>query len=487
MDYVFSNQMPSIAGNAGRRPGIIAAHPAGQPTPNVTRSDTNRPRVKSATYHGKRSAGPQYVSNANDSRMSSPQFPYQNNLPSAARNISGGNRGPPIQVPPGLQGGIPQFPVYSLEPLPEMSQEFRVIPPSSAPLQIGYPQRSPSFGQAANTHSSAENQYQGYHFRNVELPNFGNRKGRTSSFTGANQTPPQQPALYAGNNQHYSRPQGKSRQNPRKGFSDDARNLLQQETMGQRESSGEYNRSRRSSSGSTYDPQGPGQTGWQQGHHRQHGSYRGGVRRPSFNQHIPTDRDGVPIEGGFSHMGYFGGGGGSGDFGHLVHQTIKEDYSDGGHQASFNQDAVKTASDASAANSSPHETQHTAAGDLPIYSLGQQSPHMYPPEYPTPRHDPVITRQQALQPTVTPMGFVPHHEPFRGSVNLPGVCNSAYTRTNVPPLDPLKVCVSGEGLTSVQVERLFAPHGTIVKLAGPYRSTQTSANIPRKKPHFFVT
>lgn len=490
MDHRFNNQIPSMTGNTGSRPGIVAASTVGQPAPNPTRSDNYRPRGKSVTYYGKRSAGPQYASNVNDSRISSPQFPYQNNLANAARNISDGNCGPLVQVPSGLQGVMPQFPAYSLEPLPEMSQEPPILQSSSTPLQAGYPQRSPSFGQAANTHSSAENQYQGYHFRNVELPNFGIRsqaKGRRSSFTGSNQASPQQPASYAGNCQSYARPQGQFRQNPRKGFSDDARNLPRQETTGQREFSGESDRSRRSSSGSTYDSQGPGQTGWQRGHQRQHGSCRGGLRRPSSNQHLETERDGVPIEGGFSHMGYFGGGGGSGDFGHLVHQTIKEDLSDGSHRVLSNQEAAKTGSDASVVNHLQHEVKYIPAGDLPIHDPDPQPTRVYSYQQNAPHRDPATSRRQESQPAVTPMGLVPHHEPFRGSANPSGVRNTVYTRTYVPRLDPLKVFVSGEGLTSVQVERLFAPHGTIVRLAGPYPPNQNLANTPRKNNHFYVT
>lgn len=490
--HVYSHQLLPMTSNAGSLSGITAAYTVGQSTPNPMRSDNYRPRGKSGTYNGKRSAGQPFGSGWNNNRMSSPQLaPYPHNAPDVPHVNSTGDHGIPVQVPLGLQGGMTPFPAYGLDYLPEMPVQPQATQTSSAPLQRGYPQRPPSFGQTGNTHTPIENQYEGYHYGNIELQGRGNisqTKGRTSSRTGSNQTHSQQPFTYAGNNKTHGRPQGNSgpRQNPRKSFSDDARNLLAQGTMGPREFSGDNNRSRHSSSGSIYDAQDPSQPGWQRGHHRQYGPYRGGSRRPSFSQQVPTDRNGVPIEGGFSHMGYFGGGGGSGDFSHLAHQTIQEDRSDGGQRASFNEEAVRTEDDANTGNTLPRQSKHTAAGDLPAHAQGEKPNNAYPPEDIALHHDRGTTNVNTPTYSANAMGFVPnlHQQPFRASGDLAGMRTFTHTQRNPHLVDPCKVFVLGDGLTKQEVERIFEPYGTIVGLVGPKGQTHTQ---PMAKPWFWVT
>ncbi|MCJ1249628.1 hypothetical protein MMC30_006854 [Trapelia coarctata] len=491
MGYVYSHQLRSMTSNAGSVAANTTTYTGGQFAPNPVRSDDYRPKGKPATYHGKRSAGLPYGSVANNSRMSSPQFPPRSsNVHGVPRANSADDLGTPVQGPPGIQGGMTPFPVYSLGPLPE--EQPPVIQPSSAPLQGGYPQRPPSFGQTGNTYVSTENQYEGYHYGNVELPGHGNHSqtsGGTSGRVGPNQTHLQQPTMYAGNNQTHGRSQGKSapRQNPRKSFSDDARNLQGQERIGQREFPGDNNRSRRSSSGEVYDAQGSSQPGWQRGHHRQSGSYRGGSRRPSLSQHIPIDRDGVPTEGGFSYMGYFGGGGGSEDFTHLVHQTIQEDRSDGGQRASFIEEAVRTENDANMGNTLPRQFIHTGAAALPTHAQGEKPTELYPYGKTAVHHDRGTAQINAPPYSASPMGFRPnvHQQSFRASGDPAGTRNFNHSQINPPLVDPRKVYVLGDGLTKEEVEQTFEPYGTIVKLIGP--KVQTHTHMPMGKPWFWVT
>ena len=494
LDHIFSHQMETIASNMGSMPGAIAPYTAGPPAPNPMKPDLSGPRGKSATWHAKKPGGPQYTSSPNNSCISSPQFPHPANLPDVTRVVSAENRGPLVQVHQALQAGTAPFPVYSLEPLPSMSQQPPMMLPSLTLPQRGYPQRPPSFGQGKNSNTAAGNHYQGYHFGNVELPRLGNDsqgKVNTSGRTGSDQTLPQQPAMYAGNNQAQSRPQGHaaSRRNPRKSFSDDARILPPQETAGQREISGEFGRSRTSSSASTYDPQVPGESNWQRGHHRQYGPYRGGQRRTSLSQHPPAARDGVPIEGGFSHMGYFGGGGGSGDFGHLVHQTIQEDHSEGTQHASFHGQAVKIVDGAAVEPLLPREPTRTGVGGLPISASSQAPSGPYSHGKDLIHYDPAMTQPKTHRPEATSGGFVPSFSspPSKETLN-PAVIQHNDSPWDPTRVDPLKVYISANGLPNVQeVLRLFEPYGTVVRFVGPFTRGQTAPDSFSSKTWFYIT
>ena len=398
---------------------------------------------------------------------------------------------------PGARGTIHY---YSMEPIQKLSRQPPIIGSSPMPLERCYPQHAPSSSQGPQVPHTSQNEgynYQGYYFGKLSLPRVRQKP------PNQNQRPMQAPAYrdasrlplaYTGNDRTHGRLQGQVARgyNPRKSFSDDARLMRPQEGLDWQEHLKNNGQARRTSSAAYYDLNRP-QTGSQQNFrgHRRNSLGRGSSRRrSSVGQHTPPAHGQQPSEGSSSHVGFFGGGRGSGDHtSRKVYETIDEDKAERGFRDPSSREVVRGKEDCGSHVTQEGTNRYMNAEMTRIPDRTQESMAM------STRGKAIAplshaTNQSDVRNTSTPCRPALHDPP---QVD----CNNAASMTDGnsggpkrlswamrPDIDHQKLYVKGQWLHPADIASLFEPYGNILHIGGPLRSNHPS--IQTGKTCYFV-
>ncbi|MCJ1393676.1 hypothetical protein MMC18_006552 [Xylographa bjoerkii] len=378
-------------------------------------------------------------------------------------------------------------------------------------MPMAVPQTAPGFlaeNQSYTYHGYIENMHhsssQGLHEpapSPLPMPRVRNSHQNRTSQNVPNQFSQQhQPSARHEDYQNHGELQGQAqsqalpRNNPRKSFSDDARTMQMGDINSRRSSVSEHHSSRRESSselyGSTRD-----QGNIQQQPRRMSGA-RNGSRHSSFSQSNLPFRDQYKRSvqgayGGYSPMGYFSAGRGSGDYSHLVHQTIEEHRSDGDRHSLINHNEVpgnendmrEVGRFGEAVSDIPNAPYRQQQGLTPV----EQVPHMEM----TSGYNRSLSTMQSHQ-SSQPSNNTSDTQPLPAIVTTlsPQDSRARYNRyqPSERPLDPLKLFISASTESADEIHHAFRPYGNIQEITGPFTKPPMKQYINRPPlPYYFLT
>ncbi|MCJ1285272.1 hypothetical protein MMC26_004612 [Xylographa opegraphella] len=277
--------------------------------------------------------------------------------------------------------------------------------------------------------------------------------------------------------------QASSHNNPRKSISDDARTMPLGDLNSRRSSLSEHHTSRRGSSSELHgfirD-----QSNVQQ-HSRRMSGARNGSRHSSFSQTQQPFRDqykrsvqGAP--GGYSPMGYFSASRGSGDYSHLIHQTIEEHRSDGDRNSLVNYSEVPSNENGLGQVSRfrgkitemPNASQDQEQGSRAVEQVRHREANT---THERSNHLSTMQSHQISQPRNNTSDTQPLTSNL--STSTPQDSQMRYSRYYRidRPLDPLKLYISAPTESVDEIHEVFRPYGNIIDIGGPFTR-------PGKKP-----
>ncbi|MCJ1434421.1 hypothetical protein MMC27_003789 [Xylographa pallens] len=312
--------------------------------------------------------------------------------------------------------------------------------------------------------------------------NYQSQAYQPSQNTANQFSQPQQPSATHDRYQNHGELQGRarnqasSRSNPRKSISDDARTMQPGDINSRRSSASEHHTSRRGSSSELYGSV-RDQSNVQQQPRRMSG-VRSGSRHSSFSQSQQPFREQYKRSvqgayGGYSPMGYFSAGRGSGDYSHLIHQTIEEHRSDGDRHSLANYNEVPV-----------NETDLGEAGhfgemisEVPNASYNQEQ-DLIPLEQVrrmdmTSDHDrsnniSAMQSNRSLQPRDNTSDTQPL--PLSLPASAPQNNQTRHDRyyRSDRPFDPLKLYITAATESADEIHEVFQPYGDILEITGPF-------------------
>ncbi|MCJ1384909.1 hypothetical protein MMC17_008027 [Xylographa soralifera] len=411
---------------------------------------------------------------------SDPAFPISSNASSLRPSpVLGGQALPyiPVAVPqtaPGFSADIQPYTYHGyIENMPPSSnQVFRESALSPLPMpRVRNNYQSQAYHQPSQNIANQFSQHQQPSARHDHHQSHGELQGRAQN-------------------------QGSSRNNPRKSISDDARTMQPGDIDSRRSSASEHHTSRRGSSSELYGTV-RDQSNVQQQPRRMSGA-RSGSRHSSFSQSQQPFRDQykrsvLGAYGGYSPMGYFSAGRGSGDYSHLIHQTIEEHRSDGDrHSLANHNDVPGNENDlrevgrfGEMISDVPSASYDQGQGLIPaeqgrrmeMNSENDRSNHLSTMQ----SHNSSQSRNNTSHTQPLPSNL---------STSAPPTSRIQYDRfqRDDRPLDPLKLYVSASTESADEIHEVFRPYGNIIEIAGPFTKQGAKPFLDGgPSPFYFLT
>ena len=384
---------------------------------------------------------------------------------------------------PRVQGPAPY---RSIEPLQQPSRQHPIIDTNPSAPESCYSQQNRSSRQGQRMSQTEAHNYQGYFFGTLplsrvrhKLPIQDQQPMQVSAYRDVSRSP----FVYSGNDRAYGRLHGEGARshNPRKSFSDDARLMRTQEGMDCQEHLHNSVPIRHASSAAYFDPNW-NQTGSQQDSrsYRRNSIRRGSSRRrSSVSQYTPPAHGQQPSEGSSTPVGSSGGCRGSEEHAsRKVYETIDEDKAKRGLSDPPSCEVARDAKDYD-----NHVTHHGT--DRPMDAERKRVPDCTRESMTIPIHGEasapalVATNQSSAQnPSIS--GRPALLDPPQVDYNNVAFMTEINGRGPKRPIcamrrdiDPQKLYVSGYGLKTADINRIFGPYGSISNIIGPFKKYLT--------------
>ncbi|MCJ1404430.1 hypothetical protein MMC11_007655 [Xylographa trunciseda] len=514
-----------FANRSNYAPGVVEPFPPYFQTHNLGNTNAGSSRILNRYSRGQpigQQGGPRQPTQTHDQANWSYHAVNQYTSSPTLRVLSESNLGSSGHNHRNFSGGHRTHAVYSSDPAFPLSSSASSVRPSpvlggqAVPyIPNAVPQTAPGFsaeGQPYTYHGYIENMppsssqgFRGSALSSLPMPRV--RNSHQSQVYQPSQNVPnqfsQQNHPSARHEYHHHRgelhgraqSQAHPRSNPRKSFSDDARTMQPGDINSRRSSGSENHPSRRGSSselhGYTRD-----QGNVQQA--RRTSGARNGSRHSSFSQsHLPFreqyKRSVQGAYGGYSPMGYFSAGQGSGDYSHLIHQTIEEHRSDGDRHSLANHNEVagnendkrqmgrygEAISNTRSASYSQEQGFIPAEQVRRVEMTSGDNGSIHP--------SPIQTHQL---PQLSNTASNTQPLPSALTVRIPQDNRSRYDRSQMSdqPIDPLKLFVTASTESTEEIQHMFRPYGKIREIIGPFTKSSTKY-YPNKAPapFYFLT